>query len=651
MLFSQSTFSFAENNMEDVLISVKERVEIPKTLTEFDTTTSTGRSEGYSFNWSNTDGSVNISVSTDMYGNITSYSKYNQQWYSKNENFKIRENFKIEEPKKIADDAIRTFAPKLFSSDFDLLSPIPYDGIYPLSNPATYTFNYERMYNGVKVKDNYASVTVIYTNDSYEVQNLHIAWDYLSEFENLDGIISAEDAIKIYTEKYPLRLEYRKTHNGDYLLEYIHDKIHYIDAKESAEVTEDEKEAYPFLKAENTAADSTSGGGSSRLTPAEIKELGNLENLKSVDELTKILISIPEFAFSDENLSSYSYKQEDEYFTSISANNNEYSTHASLNAKNGEILSYYKYSRDYTGDKDKYSPEKADSFLKKYYSDEVNSSKKENDINSVRYTRLIHDIPYVNNNISASWNETSGSIDNFSRNWDSDVSKIPAPDNILSENDAYDTILKKYPITLQYIMVNDMFKPVYTVFNSGIRLDAFKGEFLNYSGVPEDDEKTEYTDIDGHWCKKIADTLADYGITTGNAQLSPDSQITQSEFLKLVYAGVLGRYLPTDLTAMYKRFENLNVLSGGEMNSTSPITRETAIRYLLRAMGICEVAEIKGIYICDFADSSDISEDMLGYCAIAKGFGLVNGSDGNLYPKKNITNAEALALIYNYLTR
>ena len=68
-------------------------------------------------------------------------------------------------------------------------------------------------------------------------------------------------------------------------------------------------------------------------------------------------------------------------------------------------------------------------------------------------------------------------------------------------------------------------------------------------------------------------------------------------------------------------------------------------------MGITEVAEIKGIYICDFADSSDISPDKIGYCAIAKGFGLVNGSDGRLYPKNNITNAEALAMVYNYLTR
>ena len=66
MLFSQGVFANAEDSMEDVLISVKEKVDIPDSLTEFDTTTSTGRSEGYSFNWSNEDGSINISVSCDL---------------------------------------------------------------------------------------------------------------------------------------------------------------------------------------------------------------------------------------------------------------------------------------------------------------------------------------------------------------------------------------------------------------------------------------------------------------------------------------------------------------------------------------------------------------------------------------------------------
>ena len=87
------------------------------------------------------------------------------------------------------------------------------------------------------------------------------------------------------------------------------------------------------------------------------------------------------------------------------------------------------------------------------------------------------------------------------------------------------------------------------------------------------------------------------------------------------------------------------------MATDEPIAREDAIRYLLKAMGIGEVAEIEGIFVCDFKDADMISKGRIGYCAIAKGYNIIGGSDGMLYPKEKTTRAEALAMIYNYLTR
>ena len=66
-------------------------------------------------------------------------------------------------------------------------------------------------------------------------------------------------------------------------------------------------------------------------------------------------------------------------------------------------------------------------------------------------------------------------------------------------------------------------------------------------------------------------------------------------------------------------------------------------------MGYKRFAQIPGIFICDFEDADEIDSELLGYAAIAKGLGVVSGSNGKLLPENTLTKGEAAVIIYNCL--
>ena len=79
-----------------------------------------------------------------------------------------------------------------------------------------------------------------------------------------------------------------------------------------------------------------------------------------------------------------------------------------------------------------------------------------------------------------------------------------------------------------------------------------------------------------------------------------------------------------------------------------PLSRENSAIYLIRIMGIEEVAKLEGIYKSKFSDV----EENIGYISILNAMGVFNGDEnGNFNPKKNLTRADAMIVIYNYLNR
>lgn len=664
---SSAGIVLAEDSMESILVSVKNKVSVPDGFTEFNTYHSTEEDgiESYSFSWSEKDGNGSLNVETDGYGNIIRYSRYSDSFdydYD-DESFKIDKNFKFEDVTTVSDKLIHSLVPNLFEFDSDKLVQLPYDGKLDVSNYASYTIRYERKYHDVTVKDNGASVTVSKTKDGFAALRADIDWDYTKEFLPVPDNYKAmgkEAAEKAIDDISPLKLQYRKTYDDKYSLEYVRNGFLYIDAATGQKLEEAENNRIMYSSdAQNAKASEGDMGGGNMLTPAERTEIENMSGLKSVDELFGILLSRPELGVSKNTdrskLSSNTFKSDNEYYTSMYINESEegdnYSSiSAYFNAKTGEMTSFYRFTNNYTGKEEKSDEKAAYNFLNKYYKNKLSECGELSETKN--YRRMVNNIEYQDNYLSARYNAKTGRIDSFDMQWDSDVSKMPKPENIISAEEASKAVFNKYPAKLLYIISTEsdnMFTLCYTQGMYDIRVNAFDGKFSNTDLSEEN--YTEYDDVENHWIKNIADTLCKYGIRLDGKSLNPDEKITQGDFLKLAYSGIFGYSLPDTYEPVYRTMVRRKVISDKETNSKDPITREAAVRYLLRAMGIKEVAEIKGIYICDFDDADKISPDKIGYCAIAKGLKIVNGFDNKLNPTENITRAEALTMVYNYLTR
>ena len=85
-----------------------------------------------------------------------------------------------------------------------------------------------------------------------------------------------------------------------------------------------------------------------------------------------------------------------------------------------------------------------------------------------------------------------------------------------------------------------------------------------------------------------------------------------------------------------------------EIDEEAEVTREKACVMLVKAMGFEEVAKLENIFIAPF---NDVSTNK-GYIAILNENNIVSGDgSGNFNPGKCLTRADAVVLLYNYLTR
>ena len=74
-----------------------------------------------------------------------------------------------------------------------------------------------------------------------------------------------------------------------------------------------------------------------------------------------------------------------------------------------------------------------------------------------------------------------------------------------------------------------------------------------------------------------------------------------------------------------------------------------AVKAIIDAMGYGKIAKNTEIFQCPFADKEAIGSANLGYASLAKGLGIIAGSNNCFMPDKTVTNAEALVMVYNCL--
>lgn len=160
-------------------------------------------------------------------------------------------------------------------------------------------------------------------------------------------------------------------------------------------------------------------------------------------------------------------------------------------------------------------------------------------------------------------------------------------------------------------------------------VSPFSGKLLKYNGEEYkfDSDIYAYDDLEGHWIKTDAELLADVGIGFGGGSFKPDANITADEFVKLA--------------------EAMNVCL--KLDSQAEIKRIDAIKALLNCFGYEKVAKLNGIYVTDFEDNGAISQDDIGYTAIAYGLGIIKGDGKNADIYSKLTRAQAVSLLINTL--
>ena len=262
MLASQTVFAATDTSqMQEALLSVKAKIDIPAELTKFESSTSEydDGTVSYSFSWNDENYTKRINVYADQDGHIRSMNRYDDTWYQNNGNAPRLYDYTKDEIADFAENYLRRVTPEAFADTTDTLLYDESASIGSLDSSPSFYVQFKRVKDGVDVQGNAASVNVRLLPSKLVVQSCNVNWVYGKTFEPLDGVIGAEDAAAAYTSTFPLERTYRKYETKDdsrILLEYNlkNTGLNYIDAKTGAQVKRDEQELHKYASA--------SGGGS-----------------------------------------------------------------------------------------------------------------------------------------------------------------------------------------------------------------------------------------------------------------------------------------------------------------------------------------------------------------------------------------------------
>jgi hypothetical protein len=285
---------------------------------------------------------------------------------------------------------------------------------------------------------------------------------------------------------------------------------------------------------------------------------------------------------------------------------------------------------------------------------------------------LVDKVPFPDNGVSITYDNLTGEITSFNLNWFSSIS-FPGVDNAIGLEAAAGSLFKNVGLKLEYkIESEEKAQDTYVANQAGnvkavlvysldankpLYIDAISGALLNYNGTEyKEPEKIDYTDIKGHFAEKQIMVLADNGIFLEGKEFKPNDSITQLDFMILL-SKTLNYYGP-DITPkstgkevddLYAFLQREGIVRDGEKQPAQTVTREEAVKYIIRALKYDKVADIGSIFIVEFKDKASISPELTGYVAIASGLGIVKGDGTNFSPARKVTRGETAVMIYNYL--
>lgn len=154
-----------------------------------------------------------------------------------------------------------------------------------------------------------------------------------------------------------------------------------------------------------------------------------------------------------------------------------------------------------------------------------------------------------------------------------------------------------------------------------------------------------FSDINGHWCEEKINNFLESGFIQGyeDGSFKPDKSITRVELCKIINSYMNYEVSGEWQTSNMEIAKEKGYLTVGEVSST--ITREEAFVVFTRLMGL-EMIETS----LEYVDADEISiwavpaVKSLTFTNYLKGY-----PTNELKPKKDITRAEVITILYEYV--
>ncbi len=627
LLLSLITPVLADNTdskREEILASVKARVEIPEEYTEFEIQEKTQYGiTAYSFDWSAKDDDNHNSLSVTCLddGTIVEYNNNEGERYY-NDKPSISE-LSAEDALDLAEKFINKVNP-----DFPYEIRVINDDDANLYS-TQYCFSIELYINGIRLDESYSSIAVNKQNGKVTRFVLsYIPIDYPS----IENAISEDEAKQAYSEKLGLKTVYRTYTTEDnayaafpaYVQNY---EGTYINALTGEEYTDKEDDTYMMTASSESAA--AKAKDYYEFSEQEIEKITEIEGLLSKDEIVSKLkanktLSIPAAASVKYiALEKNKYKNNSYAYVVTMYNDDDYMS-AVADAKSGDI-SYYSRSgritqgREYVRD-DKVFKELAKDKAAEYVYDEASN----------RYQRYVNDVEVVGNIATIGYSGDTFALYSMSYT-DTD---FPSLDSAITKADAEKIMFDKDGYEMVYIIntSGDTASAVPVYKHNSVNINAFTGKYVNYENEEEipNTVNIEYTDISGHYAEKYIKALAQCGIALDGKEFKPDEKLTKDDLYTLMYSIGSGKRTQAE-----------------DEDYSATVTRGEAAVYLIQAIGAEDYAKYEDIYTSPFAD---VTENK-GYISLLKAMGIVSGDDVNFYPDREMTRAECAVMVCNYLTR
>lgn len=700
-----------KQGLENIIKAVKAMIPIPKELTEFEyyfNAESSYSSAYWSLNWHDKDYKKQIQVQVDQDGHLVSYSLYkDRNGYDTPEYLKSELESKAESfIKKVAPDIsgkieyVKAEQQGIYSGEYRYQFQRVENGIKMPDNTVTVGINYETgeavYYNSSWLYDveiPSAEVSVTKAEAAKKIgKSVKMKLSYQNAYKTDKNGNGTVKAFLVYSP------------DTSYIA--VDAKTGEVYTTQNEWITRNESEMY-----DQSLTGSAKNAGAGGLTEQEILEVEGLEGIISREDAIKAVTG-NKYLLLDKNLkntvaslykqSSYNQNKKAKYVWNISMSdpreidytgNDTYRAYAyaSVDAETGKLISFSSSVKDiYSMNqkeldslKVKYTQEQGQAFLEDFLKSQIPDKLKNSVLTdnrgsyiiaykdskevyggySYQYDRTNEGISYPYNGIYGSVDGMTGKIYSFSYNWDDNVS-FESPDNIISADRAFDCYIANdgyglvYEINNVHIIDNSIsptkekvliaagvnsysrqseIRLVYRTDITPSYISPFTGKQLSYDGeeYSGDQDLYSYNDIKDHESERRILLLADNGIGFKGGRFLPDQAITRKELCELLSLASL--YYNND---QYKLDDN---------NST--ITRMEAARFVIRISGYDKLAGLESVYRIDFKDKDKISEDDIGYAALANGLKLIICNGGNEFePDADLTRAEAADMIFGMFT-